>query len=1137
MPLIVLLVLTLWSAGECLALETAVGAETRVTAAEVERHIQEIEAAAELDEETKTRNLELLRRALSQLDEAQRHEAQAVVFAEALTTAPAETATIREALARSAPSPEPLPPDLTLTAVEQRVAQQQAEIAAAETRLAELDKVLAGRAQRPDQIRHRVSEIRRALDDLSGELGQMPLEGEPRLVTEARRFAQVAARQALWAEGNSLEQELLSFDVRTERRRAERDQTAARLERLRAELRQLEEVRNQMRRAAAEQAEADAKAAERDAAFAHPLVQDLTRRNTELSQAMTALTAELDGVGDSATQIRQQIQRINEEFTSARQRIEIAGVTHALGQVLIERRQQLPDLRVFRTQMAERQEALANSMLRQLQYDEERRTKRQIDGHVERETETVDVAQREAVAEQLRDATLRRLDLLDQAMRLEESYQRTLSDLNFATAELLEAAAHYDAFLAERLLWVRNALPVDLTSIVTLPAAIAWFLAPAGWSDVARVAAHEARSAAGFWVLVAVVVLLLSRERAIRKALRATAEPLRRIRTDSFKYTLQGLALTAVLAAPWPLLLAAIGWLLVGSLEASVFTRSVGTAAIAIAIGLYYLRAFRTLCLTGGVADRHFRWSSETLTRLRRNFDWVTVALVPIAFVAVIVNNQDNTAYSGSLGRLMLVLLLLGFTVFFARLLHPTKGVFSDYLASHPDGWANRLRYLWYSAIEGVPLALVALALLGYVYTAGTLLQALVSQLWLALALVVLHQSIVRWLMVTRRHLAFQAALERQAARRAEAERQQGGEVVDERSASVLQVDEPEVDLASLDEQTRKLINMLIFIAGVLGLWLIWRDMLPALGVLDRIALWHFTAVVDDADQLVPFTLADFALVVVISFAAFAAARHLPALLEILLLKQTSVSAGTRYAITTLVSYGIFAVAILFVFGSLGMSWSQAQWLVAALGVGIGFGLQEIVANFISGLIILFERPVRVGDIVTVGDTTGVVTKIQIRATTIRNWDRQELLVPNKEFITGRLLNWTLTDQINRITITVGVSYGSDTRKALELLSEVAREHERVLDDPAPLISFEGFGDNSLTLVLRCFLPSLDGRLGIITELHQAIDDKFAAAGVEIAFPQRDIHLHADQPLGIQLMPPVDRVASGRDTTVPLTKD
>jgi potassium efflux system protein len=264
-------------------------------------------------------------------------------------------------------------------------------------------------------------------------------------------------------------------------------------------------------------------------------------------------------------------------------------------------------------------------------------------------------------------------------------------------------------------------------------------------------------------------------------------------------------------------------------------------------------------------------------------------------------------------------------------------------------------------------------------------------------------------------------------------------------------------------------------------------------------------------------TLADLLLVLTVVLTAAVAARNLPALIEILLLQYTEMSSGGRYTVTTLTSYVITATAFLLIFSTLGLSWSQVQWLVAALGVGIGFGLQEIVANFISGLIILFERPVRVGDIITIGGTTGTVSRIQIRATTIRNWDQQELLVPNKQFITGELLNWSLSDQMNRVTITVGVEYGADTRKAMAMLAEAAREHPRVLKEPAPLISFESFGDNALTLIMRCYLGSLDGRLGIITELHQAIYDKLTGAGINIAFPQRDVHLTTAQPLDVRI--------------------
>ena len=264
-------------------------------------------------------------------------------------------------------------------------------------------------------------------------------------------------------------------------------------------------------------------------------------------------------------------------------------------------------------------------------------------------------------------------------------------------------------------------------------------------------------------------------------------------------------------------------------------------------------------------------------------------------------------------------------------------------------------------------------------------------------------------------------------------------------------------------------------------------------------------------------TLGDIVVVLLIIVFGTVLARRMPALMEIALFARFNITAGSRYAISMLTQYTIVAISVIAVFSVLGASWGEIQWLIAALGVGIGFGLQEIIANFICGLILLFERPIRIGDIVTVGETSGVVTQIRIRSTTIRNWDQQELLVPNKEFITGRLLNWTLSDPLARILISVGVAYGSDVGKALEIMLKCAEDHERVLDDPQPLVTFEAFGDNALDLKLRCYIDSMDYRLTTLTELNLAINREMEAAGIVIAFPQRDIHLDTSEPLDIRL--------------------
>ena len=361
----------------------------------------------------------------------------------------------------------------------------------------------------------------------------------------------------------------------------------------------------------------------------------------------------------------------------------------------------------------------------------------------------------------------------------------------------------------------------------------------------------------------------------------------------------------------------------------------------------------------------------------------------------------------------------------------------------------------------------------------------------------------------------FNDALERHRAERAAREAAEGEGAVGE--VDYLQPEEPEIDFEALSDDTTKLINTALVLVAAAGLWVIWSDVLPAFGILDAFSLWEYSAVVDGVETLVPVTLKDVILGVLAILIVIAGASRLPALLEIVLLARLNITAGSRYAISSLTQYTIVAVGIVLVFNLLGGSWSEIQWLIAALGVGIGFGLQEIVANFICGLILLFERPIRIGDVVTVGDTDGIVTKIRIRSTTIRNWDQKELLVPNKEFITGRLLNWTLSDPVTRIVIPVGIAYGSDVARAIQLVQEAADEHERVLDDPPTLVSFEEFGESSLTIVLRCFIGSMDYWRQTISELHQAINNKFKDAGMVIAFQQRDIHLDTSNPLDVRI--------------------
>jgi potassium efflux system protein len=171
--------------------------------------------------------------------------------------------------------------------------------------------------------------------------------------------------------------------------------------------------------------------------------------------------------------------------------------------------------------------------------------------------------------------------------------------------------------------------------------------------------------------------------------------------------------------------------------------------------------------------------------------------------------------------------------------------------------------------------------------------------------------------------------------------------------------------------------------------------------------------------------------------------------------------------------------------------------------------LQEIFANLVSGLIILFERPIRIGDLVTVNGITGNVTRMQIRATTITDFDRRELIVPNKKFITEDVVNWTLSDSISRLVLPVGIAYGSDTALAERTLLDCARRHPLVMDEPAAQALFKGFGDSTLDFELRIFIATREHYIEVLHQLNTAIDEAFRKENIEIAFPQQDLHIRS----------------------------
>jgi potassium efflux system protein len=493
----------------------------------------------------------------------------------------------------------------------------------------------------------------------------------------------------------------------------------------------------------------------------------------------------------------------------------------------------------------------------------------------------------------------------------------------------------------------------------------------------------------------------------------------------------------------------------------------------------------------------------EPLSFLRRLLGWYFVLIIPITLIVHIMQmQQEDDLWYNSVGRLFFMVYLILLALLQMLLLRPTGPLIGPYLKQGQGGWLERLRYLWYPLSFILPVIFAVLAGMGYFYTTRHLYEKFIITIILILLTILIRAMFVRWLMVAQRRLA---VLERQ-------KREAAGRVTQEQGESAFSAETPqnkpkddETTIFQISMQARRLIDALTFLIPLGGIWYVWNDVLPALGYLAKIELWQM-----GADDIV--TLGTLVMALVIVVLTVIVTRNVPGLLEIVILRRLPLDRGVRFAIITLFRYTLAVVGTVLAFSKIGIGWSKVQWLIAAMTVGLGFGLQEIFANFVSGLIILFEQPIRVDDVVTIADVTGKVSKIRIRATTIRRGDQRELIVPNKEFVTGRLINWTLSDNVLRREFVVGIAYGSDIAKAEKILYEVAKANPLVLKDPAPVVIFKSFGDNSLEFELRVYIAGIENYVPVWHGINCTIDSEFRKAGIEIAFPQRDLHIRSMDP-------------------------
>ncbi len=770
-----------------------------------------------------------------------------------------------------------------------------------------------------------------------------------------------------------------------------------------------------------------------------------------------------------------------------RRRLDVAGRKDILGRVMISQLDNLANTVQIRRDMRVRNELIADRSLNDIDVDEELRALTSRQRYLEVTLPALDLEDTVAVnaAAQLVD---QRQELLQASNDSVKVLLRSLVENNETSNNLISVTDNFHQFLVGNLMWVRNFGYINPKTFFLQVKAL---VSPADWaavpSNLLRGYQRHAWSAA----LLFIWVLLLVLRRPLKALYEERLHQPALLNARTLGNIILGLALSLIIVALWPLMLFIAGSFLDAAQPSSNFLEALGAALNFSGSTLFVLLVARLLLSPMGVGRRLLKWDTRMLNNLRRELEWAGPVTIVALFLNVFATNLDVVTSGGPLGALTTATVSVTIMIFALRL------QWQDIFAGDR---ALRLSLRFTAFLAAV---VVIMQLLGLLFAAEIYLGALCLSILMLLVIKTLTDVMKRALLILRARLERKAKEEIRALGEGE---EDAGDM------------ENQVDMVYLSEAHSKLLNLVRMIALGVVLWLIWSPTLPAFNLLESVPLWQVSGATDTGEVLRTITLFDLALSVIIIVATALIAKHLPSLVQLFLLEWVDISAGARYASGILMQYVVVAMGGSLFLTTVGWEWGNLQWLVAALGVGIGFGLQEIVANFVSGIIILFEQPIRVGDIISAGGAEGTVKKISARATVIQTFEGKEHLIPNKELITGHVINWSLTENAIRVVIPIGIAYGSDVRRALELLVETARETELVLDEPAPRATFEDFGDNALMLWLRCYVA--EDRPGAWTELRTRINDKFNDEGIVIAFPQRDLHLDFSEALKVEIAGP-----------------
>ena len=899
-------------------------------------------------------------------------------------------------------------------------------------------------------------------------------DAEIRFIEESNRYNNLLSNNA---------ERLIAFDE------AKRSEAASRQALMQKQLSVLQEVLNTKRLEDSEQKAKDVASQRIASSIENFLITDELDHNKELSQFLVQQTKKLNTLSHDDLRMRNVLESLTQTQRNIDEQISALQGTLVLSKVINKQKQTLPTEKI-NNNLAK---SISNVRVNLFEYSQQRDELYNIDDYVRNLTHNLEEPLTNEENSALNNILKERQKLLDEIIRSLNSQLNLSITIENNQRQALAIGDALQRKLQQQSFWVNSNNPIDFAWLKAFPALA--FAEIGVLTDYVGIenAQPNLLSTVLFTSIFLLIALLINwKKSAIKDRLASLASRVNTLTNDSHWLTPEAMFWTVLLALPSTLMFFtaynAIGFLFLNDPIA------IGHWGGRVTLYWWFFATVLSLLRPNGLAFRHFGMPQES-NRIFQRIIKQSIWIVGLLLVSSIPSQIDEIGYlNDAIGQVMSIIALALCLLVVRPLLN--RAIREYQKAKKEEGATNTsigLFRLLRLILVIVPISLIILIILGYYYTAVYLITHLLNSYFVILLWVFGRYFAYRFVAISARRLAY---------RRLQDKRRKLREQVLENGTK----EDEAIKLSVVNQQIYRVTDLIGWVVLFASLYVIWSDLISVAYYLDGVILWES----NEGNQVESVTLLNLmraSLYVVITYVLI---KNIAGILEVTVFSKMPLSKGTPQTIITMLTYIIVTFGSVSAFSALGISWTKIQWIFTALSVGLGFGVREIFGSFVSGSILLFERPIRVGDKVTVGQYTGIITKIRLRSTTLLNSDHMEVVLPNQAFVTDRFINWTLNNTITRLQIFFKVSYDTDLDLMQRLLLQAVNEAPKVLSEPKVEINVLHFGDNALEHELVVFVGELGDRIETMNFLQYRINQLFRENGIRFALNQLDVHLHSE---------------------------